>query len=288
MSNIPFNRRFGTGLPTPPLDKDVPESARIGLINILDRLIRYDYLHSWNFAATEALLVGRRLRQDFDEHTQDQDICISILKSFSWDKFYIFCENLYEYLQASAEHDRSEAEAKGFYTDLINSLLVEENLAYEFSNGLFYRRGRPQTQKGFQKASAVLADERYSPARKHYNNAVKFFNERPEPDVRNCVKEAVCALEAFVEILLGKKAAKNFEEVLRSKKGTGEHEIPPTLVDSIIKLRAFRGDAQGVAHAALEGSSATIIEAELVLSLVASYITYLNDKFALKDDEIPF
>lgn len=288
MPKIPFNRRFGTGLPTPPLDKDVPESARIGLINILDKLIRNDYLYSWNLLANEALLVGRKLRQDFDEHTQDQEICTTIIKSFYWDRFYIFCENLYQYVQAPADRDESDAEAKRVYTDHINSLLVEENLAYEFSDGLFHRRGRPQTQKGFQKASAVLADERYSPARKHYNNAVKFFNERPEPDARNCIKEAVCALEAFAEILFGKKAAKSFEEVLRSKKGTGEHEIPPTIVDGIIKIRAFRGDAQGVAHAALEGSSATIIEAELVLSLVASYITYLNDKFALKHDEIPY
>jgi hypothetical protein len=125
-------------------------------------------------------------------------------------------------------------------------------------------------------------------ARNHYNKAVKFFNERPSPDVHNCVKEAICALEAFAEIIFGKKAAKSFDEVIRSREGNAEGKIPPSIGESIIRLRAFRGNAQGVAHAALEGSFVGVIEAELTLSLVASYITYLNDRFSQGEEEIPF
>lgn len=287
---IPFSQRFGTGLPTAPLEKDVPESARVGLLNILGGLVRNDYISAWPVIVTEALHVGRRLRQEFPDSSPDadEDICITIVKEMPWDKFYVFCEKVYTVLQASNYEDRSLVEAQQFYADEINELMAEENLAYEFANGLFHRRGRPQTQKSLQRVSAVLSDPRYLQVRNHYNKAVNFFNERPEPDVQNCIKEAVCAIEAFVEILFGNKAAKNFDDVIRSKQGNSAGQIPPTIGESIIKLRAFRGNAQGVAHAALGGGYTDTVEAELVLSLVATYITYLNDRFQTKEEEIPF
>jgi hypothetical protein len=179
-------------------------------------------------------------------------------------------------------------DARGYYSTELNELLAEENLAYEFVEGIFQRRGRPQTQKSLRRMSAVLADPKFSQARNHYNKAVRFFNERPNPDVENCIKEAACALEAFVEILFGKRAAKNFDEAIRSRQGNAEGQLPPTIGESIIKLRAFRGSAKGVAHAAIEGGPVSEVEAELALSLAASYITYLRDKFPPKEEEIPF
>jgi hypothetical protein len=38
----------------------------------------------------------------------------------------------------------------------------------------------------------------------------------------------------------------------------------------------------------LEGGYVDMVEAELVLSLVATYITYLNDRFPVNEEEIPF
>ncbi len=285
---IPFTQRFRTGSPSAPLDKEVPETARIGFVNILGRLIRRDFLYSWFIPASEALMVGRHLRQDFDDQVQDEDIFISIIKELRWDRFYILCEKIYGDLQTPQEGEETSVDGQILYTDAINELMAEENLAYEFRDGIFQRQGRPQTQRSLQNVSSVLADPRFVQARNHYNKAVKFFNERPNPDVQNCVKESVCALEAFAEIIFGKKAGKGFDEVIRSKQGNAEGKIPPSIGESIIRLRAFRGNAQGVAHAALEGGFVGVFEAELTLSLVASYITYLNDRFTLGEDEIPF
>ncbi|GAB4579576.1 MAG: hypothetical protein Fur0022_23140 [Anaerolineales bacterium] len=90
--SVPFNLRFGTGVPSSPIDKDAPQSARIGLINIIDKLIRDACFYSWTNIANEALLVGRRLRQEF-QNESDEQICISILNEISWEKFYIFVRN---------------------------------------------------------------------------------------------------------------------------------------------------------------------------------------------------
>jgi hypothetical protein len=285
---VPFNRRFGTGTPTPPVDGEVPDTARIGLIHILDMLVSMDFIYSWHPVAMAALRIARRLRQDFDHDAEHQDIAISIIRELSWDQFYSFCERLFECLQEPERVEGTLVDGQRLFTEALNELMAEENLAYEFANGQFQRRGRPQTQRNLQRVSTVLADARYSLVRNHYNKAVKFFNERPNPDVHNCVKEAVCALEAFATITFGKKASRNFDECIRSKQGNSEGQLPPTIGDSIIKLRAFRGNAQGVAHAAIDGGHVGVAEAELVLSLVATYITYLHDRFAPREDEIPF
>jgi hypothetical protein len=297
MKNIPFNQRIGTGAPDRPLDQQVPESARIGLIGVLNKLTRKEYVPSWEVLATEALQVGRHLAQDFQYPNAYENICVLVVKEMAWEKFYIFCERVHRMLQPPQYYDEDRhdvviagtlEEAQMYYSDEINQLLAEENLAYEFAEGIFQRRGRPQTRKSLQRVSSVLSDPHYSATRSHYNKAVKFFNERPEPDVKNCVKEAVCSLEAFTEILFGKKAAKDFDAIIRSKQGHKEGEIPPTIADGIIKLRAFRGNAQGVAHAATFGGYVGDIEAELVLSLVASYITYLYDRFPTQEEHVPF
>jgi hypothetical protein len=90
--------------------------------------------------------------------------------------------------------------AQEYYCRRVNRLLAEENLAYVFANGEFQRRGRPHTQKSLQRVGAVLGDSRYQQARAHYNKAVGFFNERPDPDVHNCIKEdiktAACSKKA--------------------------------------------------------------------------------------------
>jgi len=291
---IPFTQRFGTGLPNVPVDKEVPESARIGLISILSRLVQKTYISDWDMLASEALHTWRRLSSEFTD--SGEYICTLGVKALAWDRFYVFCERVYRILQAPSRYDENGeivetgplTEAQRYYADEINELLAEENLTYEFVGGIFQRRGRPQTQKSLQRVSSVLADSRYTQVRNHYNKAVQFFNERPNADVQNCVKEAVCALEAFVEIIFGKKAAKGFDEVIRSKQGNSIGQIAPTIADGIIKLRAFRGNAQGVVHAALEGGYVGPVEAELVLSLVASYITYLNDTFLSQELEAPF
>ena len=169
------------------------------------------------------------------------------------------------------------------------TMLAEENIGYHFVDGQLQRRGRPQTQKSVQRLGAVLANSRLARVRAHFNKARKFFDERPEPDAENCVKEAVCALEASAEIFTGKPASRDFDRVIRQLQGNKLGEIPPPIAEGMIKLRAYRGGAQGVAHAALQGSTVSEIEAELVLSLVAAYITYLYDLFLQEEEEgIPF
>ncbi|HEY9756337.1 MAG TPA: hypothetical protein V6C97_14315 [Oculatellaceae cyanobacterium] len=165
--------------------------------------------------------------------------------------------------------------------------MEEENLAFHFSDGQFHRRGRLQTQKAFERVGAVLAAHRLEKVKSHYNNARKFFDTRPTPDFENCVKEALCALEACIEILTAKNASKDFEKAIRQLQGNNPNQIPSPIGEGMIKLHSYRGSGQGVAHASLQGNRVAVVDAELVLSLVAAYITYLVDLFPVAED-VPF
>jgi hypothetical protein len=132
-----------------------------------------------------------------------------------------------------------------------------------------------------------LAAPRLEKVKNHYNKARRFFDARPIPDLENCVKEALCALEACIEIVASKNASKEFEKAIRQLQGNNTNQIPSPIGEGMIKLHSYRGSGQGVAHASLQGNRVALVDAELVLSLVATYITYFVDLFPPTED-IPF
>jgi hypothetical protein len=295
---LPFGQRLGVGHSNP-VDDDFPESARIALSFLLADLVANEYIDSWAKVYAELQRTGRLPDTEDCEWWETLDY----LRAMDWIQVYTFCERVHDrllsrrgYLEESLPYDHPDAwveteslsDVRAYYTEELNNILAEENIGYVFVNGQFQRRGRPQTQKNIQRMGAVLANPQLTSVRVHFNKARKFFDERPQPDVENCVKEAVCALEAAVEILTGKPASKSFDKVIRQLQGTEPGEIPPPIAGGIIKLRAYRGGAQGVAHAALDGNVVSKAEGELVLSVVAAYITYLYGLLSKEEEDIPF
>ncbi|MEN6408111.1 MAG: hypothetical protein ABFD44_00195, partial [Anaerolineaceae bacterium] len=238
--------------------------------------------------------IGRFTSEDIEEKNigQFQDKVFFRIKKLRWDQVYSFCERLYSKLLKDVGYDyetyyQSIAEVQAYFTDEINLIMEEENLAFHFVDGQFHRRGRAQTQKAFERVGSVLVDPKLNEVRNHYNKAKKFFDARPTPDSENCVKEALCALEACIEILTLKNASKDFEKTIKQLQGNDLSQIPYPIGESMIKLHGYRGSGQGVAHASLQGNKVELVDAELVLSLVAAYITYLVDLFP-PIENIPF
>ncbi len=137
----------------------------------------------------------------------------------------------------------------------------------------------------FDEVKVLLEVAKLPDTRNHFEKALKFFDEQPEADVTNCIKEAVCALEACVESLTDKPASKRFSKVIKQLEGKEPGKIPPAISRGIKSLHGYRGDAKAVSHAALQGSNVSEQEAELVLNLVASYIIYFHDLYS-KDSEL--
>jgi len=291
-----------------PIDNDVPKNTRIALTHLIVDLDGKDYLKgSNNYSYRRKLILGELYRcgrftgQEFEigEHPSLLALVVAPMQEMKWWQVYTFFERVYERLLVAAGHYEDDDEwieeagisdVQKYYTDELNTILAEENIAYHFVEGQFQKRGRAQTQKSIQRVGMVLATPTLSKVRNHYNKARKFFDERPEPDVENCIKESLCALEACLEILTGKAASKNFTGVVKQIQGNDQGKIPSPIAQGMVKLHAYRGSGEGVAHAALEGTRVTELEAELVLNLVASYVTYLVDllQHQQPEEEIPF
>jgi hypothetical protein len=297
MAKLPFNQRVGVST-AKPISDDFPESAKTALAFLLQDLVQQGFASGWNELITELQRTGRQHdREAFDYYPDNLDLALWLLEEMDWWRIYIFCERVYQHhlKETSSTNENGWTtntdikEVQKYYTDEINALLAEEDLVYQFTDGEFQKRGRAQTQKSTKRVHTILSDPKLHEVLAHYNKARGFFDKRPEADVENCVKEALCALEAAFEILTDKTASKNFTKVVKQMEGNGIREIPPPIAQGMIKLHGYRGSGQGVAHAALGGNKVSDVEAELVLSVTASYITYLYDLLSeTEDDDIPF
>ncbi|MCJ7584455.1 MAG: hypothetical protein MUO30_06765 [Anaerolineales bacterium] len=276
------------------IDNDFPSTARTALSYLLSDLDDKGYLVKSEEVIRELNRMGRITREDLEGKSEKgflNQVSTRIFK-LSWHQVYSFCERVYSKLLRSIvvefeDWEEGLASVRKYYTDELNLILEEENLAFHFSDGQFHRRGRAQTQKAFERVGAVLVDTRLEKVKDHYNKAKRFYDTRPKQDIENCVKEALCALEACIEILTSKSASRDFEKAIRQLEGNGSDQIPSPIGEAMIKLHGYRGSAQGVAHASIQGNRVSPVDAELVLSLVASYITYLVDLFP-PSQEIPF
>lgn len=300
MTKVNIKQRFGVDQ-SKRIEHDFPESARIALAYLLDELLEEQSFKTADGkdVITEALRCGRFVATDFifDVRSPFSVKIMELLAKLQWDQVYTFCERLYRFhFEDTKWHDRdtdewnvstTKVEKQKRFSEELNEILVEENISYRFVDGEFQRQGRAQTQKNMQRVGAVLGQPRLKGVKIHFAKAQKFLDQLPEPDIPNCVKEAVCALEAALQVLSQKPESSDFAKQVKQLQGNGERQIPPPVADGMIKLYAYRGSGQGVAHPALHGNRVTDLEAELVMSLVATYITYLVDLLP-EEDEIPF
>jgi hypothetical protein len=293
MTEYSLPKRIGIP-PKKPIENDFPSSARTALCYLLVDLHDKSYLDPTEIVIRELNRIGRFTKTDLPEPESK-----SLINQFSirihkleWYKVCFFCERLYsKYLRGVGddfdEYHITLAEARQYYSEELNLILEEDYLSYIFADGQFQRKGRAQTQKAIERANSVLTDPKLEKVKNYYNKAIKFFNTFPNPDPENCVKEALCALESCVEILTQKNASKEFDRVLRQLQGNNQNQIPSPICESMIKVHGYRGSGKGVSHASLQGNRVDMTDAELILSLVASYITYLVDIFHASE-EIPF
>ena len=187
------------------VDNDCPETARIGLLHLLGQLVDKRYVDDWNIIRSELQRIAR-VRPGLNRLELDE-----LLLGLPWEKVFDFCERLYSHLATGvSRHDpdgddtvviTTKTEAQEYVGKELQRLFIEENLAFEFTNGLVRRRGRRHTAEQVARAEQVLGDPRLSSALKHFNKALRYFRNVSQPDPENAVKEAVCAVEAAARAL---------------------------------------------------------------------------------------
>lgn len=289
----PFSVRNRRGVA--PIDEDFPASARIGLVHILDKATGKDFVASWEAVANELQRIARLPRTSVGEVA-----ATNILNQLRWDQVYDFCERVYSDLAQKGNIVRdnyiirhTKADAQVFIADELQRLFDEENLAYEFRDGIVQRRGRRHTVDQVASADEALSKAGLDAARQHFEKAQRYFHDRNNPDFENAVKEAVCAVEDAA-----KDAAKNLfpdangatlGDVVKWLTGPEPGKLPKTIAQTLTGLYGFRNSGDGVGHGGSTGGAVTPEIAEYVLAIAASQIILLVDLAPKEpDEELPF
>ncbi len=276
------------------IDRDFPESARVGLLHLLHEALEKRYLTGWRELLRELQRIARVAPESYAEA---EAVASRILMDLSWDKVYDFCERLHSHLvQAVGYTDNDDnfhatttkSEVQLYVSEELQKLFLEENLAFEFREGFVQRRGRRHTSDRISRAEVVLGDPRLENARKHYTKALGYFREVSKPDPENAVKEAVCSVEAAAKELFPDAKAATLGDFIKWFTGNEVGKIPKTLAQTFTGLYAFRSGGEGVAHGGATGGPATPEIAEYVLAVAASQIILLVDLANAQEDDIPF
>jgi hypothetical protein len=287
---VPFSAR-NRG-PHARIDNNFPETARIGLLHLLGRLVELGYVDQWDAILKELQRIARA-RPDDENSGSAQELLLGL----SWEKTFDFCQRLYGHLaQDASRYDRQSDEwvlvtpkhkVQEYIATELQILFLEEHLAFEFSNGLVRRRGRRNTGEQVARAQLVLGDPRLSAALGHFTKALRYFRSVSEPDHENAVKEAVCAVEATARVLFP-SGGKTLGDVISSITGSEEGQLPKPIAQTFHGLYGFRSGGQGVGHGGATGGPATKEIAEYALALAASQIVLLVDFSAASEPDVPF
>lgn len=298
-SDAPFSARHRG--PHRQIDNSFPDSAKTALLHLLYDLQERRYVAGWPAITRELQRIGRQPPVSYSSTSvgaekQAKADAETALASLKWEKAYDFCERLYSHLPQDAGHwinnddfeiTTPKSDAQKYIASELERIFLEEGLAFEFSEGLVRRRGRKHTVDQTTRAQVVLGDSRLVSARKHYEKALQFFRNPSRPDYENCVKEAVCSLEAAGKALFPAAKAATLGDLSKWLLTTKDYAVPKALVKTIEGIYAYRSGGDGVGHGGAAGGAATAEVAEYVLSVSASQIIYLVDVEKASDD-IPF
>lgn len=256
---VRFSKRYETRRPAEGLIYDrIPQRVQDGLLNLLNRLnantlrlnVRLHHALDRKVPADEFLAAG--------VHSLDD-----LFPSLEWYEFCDACEEIYQAL-------RPELVAQ-FSNDL-SALFGRHYFGYEMRDGRIERIGARTQEQAIAKARGILRDPVLAGPDEQFQRAMGFFNRRPTPDLENCVREAVLAVEGVAQVLLDNRKL-TLSDALKSLKK--EKDVHPTLISLLEKLYAYRGDAEGVGHALTGEKEVRIEDAEFALGLSASAVVYL-------------
>jgi hypothetical protein len=270
MSPEIFSKRYGLR-PTPDglVSGDVPERARIGLYHIIEEF--FGERHGAHFLDLyRQICVALRIRRDRDvyEEWSASRTIEELIMGCEWLQIYDVCEVACASLKVEGFRTK-------FYAE-VNQLFTEEQLGFEFRNGLVEKIGVGFIDAQIKEARYLLKEPEFKGADEHFEKALKAVNIRPNPDVENCVKDAVSAIESVGRILVNDEKPL-LSDIIRDMAKRGI--IPKPLDEAIQKVYAYRGNQPGVAHGLVGDSKVTVDEAEFVLAMSAAIIIYLVNKY---------
>lgn len=268
----PFSERIGITQPKALQINNIDQDLRNSLWNISSAYLfsfNTHYLSHDNVLNAKAILLYRDFyKQPVDELPETSRGFIREMKTNmledEWHNVLSMIEFLIQRCRVSNE-----------CIDEINFVMERERSAYRLVDRLF----APITNEDEITAieTAVAQSGRFAAVSAHVKRAIELFAEKPTPDYRNTVKEAISAVEAAARIIAGKPNA-DLNAAIRNIEQ--RHSLHPAFRAGIEKFYSYTSDEKGVRHALTEDGS-NVDEADALFMLVScsAFSNYLVSRF---------
>ena len=194
-----------------------------------------------------------------------------LLSNLDFNAAFDICQVIY-----GAMLDVYGADIAGQFTLELNKVFDDAGVVWRMDGADFKRVMDSSSEDSIRASQTALAEPRFQAPKDQFNLAIKQFSERPEPNVRDCINNAIGSLEGVVRVVTGKQSLLSTllnEEPLKSR-------IHPALREAMQKVYAYRGDVTAHGQTGAQSSSYGLEEAEWVLGMCATSIAYISKKSA--------
>lgn len=255
---------------------ELPERARNGIYTELAILFRTNLGITLATPLYEAIC--RRTRERFTTAYTDAVLTLEkniwpFIRKADWSDVLAIIEDWLQSRPQSLRRNGIDTTVLRGFVSALNALFLEEGIGW--SVGDDWRIARRQSavlDSGLKEAGMLLRDPRFTAADQLWRKAVDALNRIPEPDIENCIKDAVAAVESAVASLHG--GSVELDRYLKDMARQGR--IPKPLDESFAKVYAYRGNQPGVSHGSASPLTARVPDAEYVLNWAAAAIVYFT------------
>ena len=157
-------------------------------------------------------------------------------------------------------------------TQQANAVLARENSGYRFVNGVLAPITSSAEISEIEQAAERATATGLDGARTHIAQALQLFGQRPEPDYRNTVKEAISAVESVVKLVNGTRGG-GLREALDAV--SAKIEMHQALKTGLDKLYGYTSDEDGVRHAILDEENVDEADARFMIVTCSAFVNFL-------------
>jgi len=195
-----------------------------------------------------------------------------LLSTLDFNAAFDICQEIYR-----AMLDVYGADIASQFNLELNKVFDDAGVIWRMDGVIFNRVMDSSTEDSIGASQTALAEPRFQAPKDQFNLAIKQFSERPEPNVKDCINNAIGALEGVAREVTGKAKVLSSllnEEPLKSR-------IHPALREAMQKVYAYRGAVTAHGQTGAQSSSYGLEEAEWLMGMCATSIAYISKKFPL-------
>lgn len=168
---------------------------------------------------------------------------------------------------------RCPSEMTELFVQFSNKVLGREKSAYRFVGRTIVDITSEQETESIE--AAIDDTYKYASVNAHLLSALKLLSDREKPTYRNSNKEAILAVEALCQILMGNNGATLGDALKVVEKKYGMH---PALKKSLSSLYGYTSDGDGIRHALMTEDIIAYADAKFMLVSCTAFTNYLLSK----------